>query len=152
MKIEWGVLAVCFLIVILVAYLGSMFTSKGTNSQWYESIKPKITPPNWVFPIAWGILFFLIALSLYFAWTNSGNKKIIIIIFAINFILNILWSLFYFGLKNPGVAFFNIVLLLISIGSMIFMLWRINLTSSVLLIPYFLWVGFASILNYLSIK
>ena len=66
---------ICLLIVFLVAFLGSIFTSSGVNSLWYDSIKPKITPPNWVFPLVWNILFLLIAISLFFAWTRAKNKK-----------------------------------------------------------------------------
>ena len=139
-------------IVYLVAFLGSLFTSPVTDSQWYESIKPAITPPNWVFPIVWNILFFLIALSLYLSWTNSKkkDKKKIITAFSINFILNIFWSVLYFGLKNPLLSFFELILLWISILAMILVTYNINKTSSYLLWPYLAWVSFAGVLNYLS--
>lgn len=151
--INWKVLIISFMIVYLVAGLGSIFTSQNTKSDWYESIKPAITPPNIVFPIAWSILFFLIALSLYFCWINSKNKNkknAIIIVFGVNFVLNIIWSILYFGMKNPGLAFFDIILLLASIVSMLLLSWKISKTSFWLLMPYFTWVCFASILNYLS--
>jgi tryptophan-rich sensory protein len=67
------------------------------------------------------------------------------------FFLNILWSAIYFGLKNPLFAFIEIILLLISIIVMIKTSYKINKTSAHLLIPYLLWVGFAAILNFLSI-
>ena len=151
--INWKILISSLLIVYAVAFIGSIFTSQNTDSEWYQSIKPDITPPNWVFPIVWNILFFLIALSLYFAWINAKNpqKKKIALVFGINFILNILWSVFYFGMQNPLIAFIEIIFVLISILSMIFTTYKINKTSSYLLIPYLLWVGFASVLNYLSI-
>ena len=98
-KEGWKILIICFIIVYLVAFIGSIFTSSAVNSQWYSSIKPSITPPNYVFPIVWNILFFLIAFSLYLAWINSKNKKIktkVAWAFGVNFILNIFWSVFYF--------------------------------------------------------
>jgi len=153
-KINWKILIFSFLIVFAIAFIGSLFTSQETDSRWYNSIKPEITPPNWVFPIVWNILFILIALSLYFAWINSKNKKnkkIIIVTFGINFILNILWSVLYFGLKNPFAGLIEIFFLWISIMFMIYITYRINKLSGYLLIPYLLWVSFAIILNYLTV-
>ena len=89
-KLNIKVLIISLVIVFLVAFIGSLFTDTG---DWYESIKPSITPPNFVFPIAWTILFILIALSLYTAWTNSVDKKPIIIVFTINLGLIIYWSI-----------------------------------------------------------
>lgn len=152
-RINWKVLIVSFVIVYLVAFIGSSFTSPVTSSAWYESIKPSITPPNWVFPIVWNILFFLIAISLYIAWRNAdkSQKNLVAWVFGVNFFLNIIWSVIYFGLKNPLIAFFELIFLLISILIMILVTCRIKKSSSYLLIPYFLWVSFAGILNYLSI-
>jgi len=147
-----AVLIWSFIIVILVAFLGSIFTTSSVNSAWYDSIKPSITPPNAVFPVAWGILFFLIALSLYSSWIYSTKqeKRKIVLAYGLNFALNILWSILYFGLHQVKLAFFEIILLFFSILIMIFVAHKIKRVTSYLLIPYLLWVGFASVLNYLS--
>lgn len=72
-KVDWKLFLVCMFISYFVAYMGSSFT---VIDDWYESIKPSITPPNFVFPIVWSILFFLIGLSLYFSWSSfEKNKK-----------------------------------------------------------------------------
>lgn len=151
-KINWRVLIVSFLIIFLVAYLGSIFTSSSTDSDWYKEIKPRITPPSYVFPIVWNILFIMIALSMYFSWINSNNKqkKKVALVFGINFILNILWSVLYFGMRNPKFAFFEIIVLWFSILSMIFVSRKIDKKAAWLLIPYLLWVGFAAVLNFMS--
>lgn len=152
-RVNWKVLIFCLVIVYLVAFMGSLFTSPVTSSEWYESIKPSITPPSLVFPIVWNVLFFLIALSLYFSWTNAKEKnmrKNIVVVFGINFILNILWTFLYFGLKNPFYAFIEIFILWGSIISMIYITNKINKKFSWLLIPYLLWVSFAGVLNWLS--
>lgn len=150
-KFNFKIFIICLLIVfILLGGIGSLFTSPNTSTEWYQNIKPSITPPNWVFPIVWNILFILISFSLYFAWTNSKNKKQknkIILVFGINFILNILWSVLFFGLKLTTLAFIEIILLWFSIIAMIFVTRKINKISSWLLIPYLLWVGFAGIIN-----
>jgi len=74
------------------------------------------------------------------------------LIFGINFILNVLWTVLFFGLKKLELAFIEIILLEISILMMILICWKINKKSSYLLWPYFVWVGFASILNLLAFR
>jgi len=152
-KFNFKVFIICLLIVFLiVGGIGSLFTTKNVNSDWYQSIQPAITPPNWVFPIAWNILFLLISFSLYFAWTSSKNKrekKKVAIVFGINFILNILWSVLFFGLKQTQLAFIDIILMWLSIFAIILLVNNISRKSSWLLVPYLIWVAFASILNAL---
>ena len=153
-RVEWKVLIVSLVVVYLVAFVGSLFTSSAVNSDWYDSVRPAITPPNWVFPVVWNILFFLIALSLYFSWINSKSsdvRKEIVIVFGINFLLNIFWSVLYFGLKSPQYAFVEIFILWVSIIVMIYTTYKIDRKAAYLLIPYLLWVSFAVVLNWLSI-
>lgn len=153
MKINWKILIASLILVYLAAFIGSLFTSPNTSTEWYESIKPSITPPRIVFPIVWNILFFLIGISLYLAWINTKEKQKLKVglVFTINLTLNILWSILYFGLKNPLLAFVEIIILLASIILMITTTYKINKTSSYLLWPYLIWVCFATILNILSI-
>ena len=153
-KHHWKPFILSVVIVFAFAAIGNLFTAPVVRSAWYESIKPSITPPNWIFPVVWTILFFLIALSLYFIWVSKKQKEKnkIIINYGINFVLNILWSFFYFGLKSPLQAFFVVILLWISILYLIIFDWKINKKSSYLLIPYLLWVSFAIILNYFYTK
>ena len=152
-SINWKILIVSLAIVYLVALIGSIFTPNAVKSRWYDSIKLGITPPDWVFPIAWSILFFLIALSLYFSLitANKKQKNSIVLVYGINFFLNILWSVLYFGLKNPLIALFEIIALLVSIIAMIQVSYKIDKKAAYLLIPYLLWVAFATILNLLTI-
>ncbi len=151
MKIDFKVLIASLIIVFLVAFIGSIFTSGNTDSEWYQSVKSKLTPPNFIFPIVWNILFFLITLSLYFAWIQNKQRKKVAFVFGLNFILNILWSLLFFQLKNPFYAFIELIILWISIVYMIFITGKIDKKAAWLLVPYLLWVSFASILNFLAI-
>lgn len=152
-KINWRILIISLLIVCAVAIIGGIFTSEAVKSEWYQLNKPSITPPNWIFPIVWNILFFLIALSLYINWVKADKKQKndIILVYGINFVLNIAWSAIYFGMKNPLVSFFDIIALLVSIIAMISVSNKISKKAGYLLIPYLLWVGFATILNLLTI-
>ena len=151
---HWKPFIISVLIVFAIAFLGSSVTTKVVDSAWYESIKPAITPPNWVFPVVWNILFFLIAASMYLAWIHSkkGKKGIVALEYGINLLLNLLWSVLFFGLKQPLYAFVCLIFLWISILSMIYVTYSINKKSSYFLIPYLLWVSFAGVLNYLIIK
>ena len=148
---KFYILILCFLFVYLAAFIGGIFTSISINTGWYESVKLSITPPDEVFPIVWNILFFLVAVSLFFVWTNSSKKQKtkVALVFGINLFLNVFWSFSFFFLKNPTLAFAVLILLEVSILSMIFTSWKIKKVSALLLIPYLLWVSFAGILNYL---
>ena len=149
-KRNWKVLLSSIVIVYAIAFIGSLFTSGAVDSAWYESVRASITPPNWVFPIVWNVLFFLIALSIYLAWTSAKNKstkKSIILLFGFNLVLNAFWSYLFFGLRNPLGAFFDLIVLWISILTLFILTYRINKKSYYLLWPYFLWVTFAGILN-----
>lgn len=148
-KLDWKTFILSLIIVYAVAFIGSLFISPNVDSSWYEQIKPSLTPPNRVFPVVWNILFFLIAISLYLAWTNSNRKEknLVAWVFGVNLALNLIWSIIFFALQNPTIAFFELILLWASILLMIKTTEKINKISSYLLWPYLLWVTFAGILN-----
>lgn len=154
-KIHFRVLISSLIVVYFVAFLGGIFTSNnfsGTDSDWYDSVKPGMTPPDWVFPVVWNILYFLIALSIYFMWNSAktkSQKTKIIIFFGINLLLNVLWSYLFFSLQEPVWAFYNLIALWFSVIYLEYFSWSENRKSFYFLIPYFLWISFAGILNYL---
>lgn len=153
-KVNWKKLVGSFIIVFLVAFTGSLFTSSSTISEWYKSIRPDITPPNYVFPIVWNILFFLIALSLYFVCTSTKTNKErwkIRCVYGLNFVLNIFWSYLYFGIRRADLALVEIFFLWFSILGMIGISYKIDRRAAYLLVPYLAWVGFAIVLNYLTV-
>ncbi|MCX6741875.1 MAG: tryptophan-rich sensory protein [Candidatus Pacearchaeota archaeon] len=149
-KFNLKVFVFSFVAVLIVAFLGSLFTDTGS---WYDTIKPSITPPNIVFPIAWTTLFILIALSMYFSWINAkdNQKDRVTLFYAINLILNILWTVIFFGMKQTGVALFEIAVLWISVLSLMIINWKISKTATWLLLPYLLWISFATLLNILIV-
>jgi translocator protein len=151
--INWKVLIGSLIAVSTTALVGSFFTSSRVNTDWYQTIKPALTPPNYVFPIVWNILFLMIAFSLYFAWIGSSQeeKSKIKFVFGLNFFLNVMWSFFYFHLMNPLAGFFALMALWLSIVLLMINVARVSKTSMYLLIPYLIWVSFAGILNFLSI-
>lgn len=153
MKLKEAIISIA--IVVIAVILGNIFTSKSVNSSWYESIKPSITPPNYIFPIVWTILFILIAISLYFALTSGQGKKEkgrVLVLFSINLILNVLWSFLFFYMRNVKIAFIDLILLWLSILYLIIFLWKIEKKASLLLLPYLIWVGFAGVLNAMMLS
>lgn len=135
----------------LAGIIGSFFTAPSIAS-WYASLqKPFFTPPNWVFAPVWTTLFLLMGISLYLVWEKGlGDRKVklAVSVFSIQLILNILWSVLFFGLQNSFLAFIEIILLWIAILATIILFYRISVKASLLLIPYIVWVSIASLLNY----
>ena len=135
----------------LAGIIGSIFTSPSIPL-WYANInKPSFNPPNWVFAPVWTTLYLLMGIALFLVWRKGLKRKDLKIAFAVfifQLILNTLWSILFFGLKSPFVAFIEIVLLWISILISILLFFRISKVAGALLIPYLLWVSFASVLNF----
>lgn len=145
-QFNWRVMLTCLVIVYVAAAVGSLSSSK---DGWYESVKPSFTPPDYVFPIVWGVLYFLIALSIYFAWmaTERRQKPLVAIMFAVNLIANMLWTYFFFGLHMPMLALVDLALIWLTVLALMIVLWAISRKASLLLAPYLLWVSFAGALN-----
>lgn len=125
------------------------------DSLWYYSLnKSPLTPPAAVFPIAWTILYIMIALSLFF-YIKDGlrQEKIIpLVIFITQIILNLLWTPVFFESHDIKLAFFIIIALIILVFINIILFYKKSKTAAFLLIPYFLWLIFAAYLNYEIIK
>ncbi len=120
------------------------------SSNWYNNlIKPVFSPPDWIFMPVWSILYFLILLSIviYAIKKTEHNKTAGYICFAVQIILNILWSPSFFILKNIFLASIIIILLNIFILLNIKYFYKISKTASLLLIPYLIWTLFAAYLN-----
>jgi len=146
--IRWRLLIVSLAVAYGTAFLGSIFTR---TDSWYESVKPSITPPNYVFPVVWSVLYLLIAISFYLTWEQAGPERRPVVggLFGINLLLNLAWTPLFFGLHRPVAAFFDLAALVASTIALIVVLWRIRMAASLLLVPYALWLGFAGVLNYL---
>lgn len=139
-----------FLIITVVALLPSQ-TMKSTKSEWYKCIRPAITPPNFVFPIVWTFLYILIAIVL--AHAIKARHQTLLLFFAVNLALNVLWSFLYFGSKRVALAFV-VLLTILATGIVIFYLSWSLLPKWVtwLFLPYLLWLAFAGVLNGLSLS
>jgi tryptophan-rich sensory protein len=133
----------------IAGFLGSLFTTPAIPT-WYATLKkPFFTPPNWIFSPVWISLFILMGISLFFVWRRQGHPQLkkALIFFFVQLILNVLWSLAFFGLRLPLLGFIDIILLWIAILLTILHFLKVSKFAGVLLIPYLLWVGFATLLN-----
>ena len=134
---------------LLIGFSSSFFTVSEIGS-WYQTIqKPSWNPPNWIFGPVWTTLYVLMGISLFLIWRSSASqKRIAIILFAIQLILNFFWSVIFFKRHQPGFAFAEILALWLMILLSIFAFGRINKLAAWLLVPYISWVSFAAILNF----
>jgi tryptophan-rich sensory protein len=141
-------LLICIIVCQAAGGIGAIFTMPAISG-WYRSLqKPFFNPPDWIFSPVWIFLFLLMGISLYLVWDRGAreNKKSIFI-FGVQLVLNIFWSIIFFGLKSPGFAFLEIIILWLAILATIISFYKISKTAGLLLIPYILWVSFALILN-----
>jgi tryptophan-rich sensory protein len=135
---------------LLAGIIGSFFTFNSIQ-EWYQFLeKPALNPPNWVFGPVWTSLYILMGVALFLVWKKGWKDKkvkIAINIFLIQLVLNALWSILFFGLQNPLLAFMEIVILWILIVVTMEKFYHISKPAMGLLIPYLLWVSFAGYLN-----
>lgn len=140
-----------FLALALFAVLVVVASQFGTTFQpgaWYQGLaKPSFTPPNAVFPVAWTILYVMIALAGYFAWKTEGFGAALGVWVAQLF-LNAAWSYLMFGRHEIGLALVDLGLLWFSIAAFIALTWNSSRLAALLFVPYLLWVSFAALLNF----
>ena len=132
--------------------IGSLFTTPAVQSNWYlELVKPALNPPAWVFGPVWTTLFALMGIAAFLVWKKELDRrdvKIALGLFLGQLVLNTLWSIIFFGLHSPGGALIEIVFLWLAILATIIAFYKISKPAAWLLVPYILWVSFASYLNY----
>ncbi len=131
-----------------IGLVGAVFTFRAIPT-WYAGLaKPGFTPPNWVFGPAWGTLYLLMAVSAFLVWRNSGKLAVgALAIFLVQLLLNLSWSIVFFGMRSPGGGVIVIVALWLAILATIVSFYRISVPAAWLLVPYILWVTFAAALN-----
>lgn len=147
---RWLKLILAILVCESAGFVGSIFTAPSIPN-WYASLaKPALNPPSWVFGPVWTILYLLMGISVFLIWRESKKNehlKSALILFGIQLALNAIWSPLFFGVQNPGVAFIVIIAMWTAILLTILSFIKINRLAAYLLIPYLIWVTFASYLN-----
>ncbi len=150
MKVNWKGLGGSVGLCLSTGMVGSIYTLQSVK-WWYPTLtKPALNPPAWIFGPVWTILFILMGLSLYLVWNKGLKKKGVIdgiALFGVQLILNITWSYLFFGIRNPFLALVEISVLWGAILLTAWKFYKIDRTAGCLLIPYLLWVSFASYLT-----
>lgn len=144
-KINWSKLIISILITQGSGIFGSLATASSVKT-WYvtDVVKSQLNPPSWVFAPVWTLLFLLMGISLYRIWQKKGD----LFWFWTQLLLNVIWSYLFFGFRSPTLAFYEILVLWLTILITIVKFKKVDLLASRLLWPYLAWVTFASILNY----
>ncbi|MCV9931544.1 tryptophan-rich sensory protein [Flavobacterium sp. LS1R47] len=136
---------------LAIGYFSGIVTRTSIDT-WYPTlIKPSFNPPNWVFAPAWSLLYLLMGVAAGLVWDRIEYEKEAVknalVFFAIQLALNALWSYLFFGLMNPLLALIEIFVLWLMIYETLLKFIKINKVAGYLLVPYLLWVSFATILN-----
>ena len=140
----------CILLCLSAGAIGSSFTAPAIPG-WYAMLnKPSFSPPNWIFAPVWTLLYILMGLAVAIVWQKglqNNQVRTAIVIFLLQLILNMIWPVLFFGLHSPLYGLVDILFLWAMILVTIAQFSRISITAAALLIPYILWVTFATGLN-----
>lgn len=145
------ILVIFVIVCELAGILATPFTINAIPS-WYSTLnKPPFSPPNFVFGPVWTILYMLMGLSAFLVWQKGMKKEKVknaLKLFALQLFLNFIWSILFFGLRSPLLGLIDILILWGLILITMIKFHRVSRPAAYLLIPYILWVSFATILNF----
>ena len=134
-----------FLTLVLAAMI---FGGSFQPGAWYAGLeKPDLTPPNWLFGVVWPLLYLGMAIAATRVWLKVGRAAPLVP-WGVQLVLNAAWSWLFLGLQRPAIAFVEIVVLWVAIVVNLVVFSRIDRWATGLMLPYLLWVSFASWLNY----
>lgn len=148
-----GVQALGLTISVVICFGAALIGNLATIPQiptWYSGIaKPAWTPPDWVFGPVWSLLYAMMAVSAWLVWRKFDGRttRIPLIWFGTQLFLNSVWSVLFFGMQKPAWSMVEVFFLWLAILMTIRAFWALSRWASLLLVPYLLWVSFASILN-----
>lgn len=141
---KWGVLIVFLALSLAAASSGALFPP----GAWYAGLaKPAWTPPDWLFPPVWTLLYVAMALAAWVVWRRAGFGAAILA-YLIQLVLNALWSWLFFGLHQPLYGLIDIVALWLAIAVTLVLFLPASRLAALLMAPYLLWVSFAGVLNF----
>lgn len=139
----------------LVPFLAAVLAASSTGAvfrpgRWYKTLdKPAWTPPDWLFPFAWGALYVAIAVAAWLIWLDAGMAAAIALgVWLVQLILNAGWSAVFFGMRRMGLAFIEVSALWLSIAATIALFYPVSKAAAALMLPYLVWVSFAAALNF----
>ena len=149
MKIQWKKLILCVLIPLLVGGLSALLTK--VNMQLFDYVnKPPLSPPGWLFPVVWTILYILMGVASYAVLVSEDRvkRRTALFVYGLQLFFNFFWSVIFFNVQNYLFAFIWLVILFALIVLTTALFYRIKNVAGYLLLPYIAWVSFAGYLNY----
>ena len=135
----------------LAGILGTVFTVSAIPTWYAILVKPALNPPSWIFGPVWTTLYALMGIAAFLVWKKGWDHKDVrkaLAVFGLQLILNAVWSIIFFGLHSPLWALVDIALMWLAIVWTMILFYKISKPAMWLLVPYILWVTFASYLNY----
>jgi len=144
-------LIVAVLLPVLVGAVSGLFTASSVKTWFVTLNKPSFNPPSYVFAPVWTTLYIMMGVAFYLVWvsvTDKAQQHKAMTVYFIQLFLNFCWSFIFFYKQRPDLALIDIVFLWISIVATLVLFYRISKPAGWLLVPYLLWVSFASALNY----
>jgi len=138
-----------FVVSFAASAVGAVASTQA-KSFYSQLVQPPLAPPPWLFGPVWTVLYAMMAIAAWLVWRSEGFRanRIALSLFLVQLALNVLWSWFFFAWHRGALAFADIVLLWVLIVATLISFWRVRPLAGILLIPYLLWVSFASVLNY----
>lgn len=147
MKIQWKKLILCIALPLAVGGLSALLTRDGMQT--FQSLKkPPLSPPAWLFPVAWTILYVLMGIASYLVLTSGKPNRPALTVYGLQLAFNFFWSLIFFNMEAYLFAFIWLIALWVLILVTMLLFFRQRETAGYLLLPYLLWVTFAGYLNY----
>ncbi len=147
---QWWISFIIFILLCLIVQIVGSLWTRETVLTWYPTlIKPSWTPPDWIFGPVWSCLYLMIAVSgwLMYRAEYSQKRAVALMLYGSQLALNFIWSFLFFSLQSPILGLIDIILLCLFISLTIIKAWSVNRLASILLIPYLIWVLYATSLN-----
>ena len=135
---------------LLAALIGSWITAPHVETWYATLVKPPFSPPNWIFPVVWPILYVLMGLAAARIVANAADRPFQrrgLTLFAAQLVLNVAWSFAFFGRESPEAGMLTVVFLFAAVGATVAVFWRLDRVAAYLMLPYLAWSAFAVILN-----
>jgi translocator protein len=142
---------ISLLVWIAISFLPAIFGTRFMPGEWYVQLeKPSWTPPGYLFGPVWTFLYLSMGVAAWLVWKRAGfaAANVALILFIIQLILNGIWSWLFFGLHRPDLALVDIIMLWFLILATGIAFWSQGVFAGLLMVPYYLWVSFASVLNF----
>lgn len=137
--------------IMLLGFLSGRSVTSGEDSGWYMALtKPELTPPGWVFPVAWSLLYIMMGLALAMILSARGAplRWLAAGLFAVQFAMNLVWTPLFFGAHKVDAAFLLTVAMLGVTIITTFVFARVRTIAAWLLVPYMVWISFAGVLTW----